>query len=159
MSAELIRQLQRELGGPLNETAQPSDLVQCQCGPDPYYILKVAIIIKYGPNIRESAFKFVEETEAIFKKHGVNDEPPSISDKLEALKASVGEAMFEKLLSNPEVERMASRAYRRADEVKCDAALSEISALFNDAVDTEILTGVLGGLSEALDPVAVLAEA
>lgn len=129
-------------------------------GSDPFDLLRVAITVKYGGNIREAAFKFTEEAEAILLKYGVNaDAPaPALADKLEALKAAVGEATYDKLLVNPEVERMAMRAYRKASEVRSAKALDEIAALFNGALQPEELAYTLSELSESPDPIALLAE-
>ena len=160
MSTSITKALEQTAGQP-SDRFDLFDESQCACGVYQLALLKVAIVVKYGSNIRESAFKFVEEAEAILTKFGVNaDAPaPSLSEKLEALKASVGEATFDKLLVNPEVERMAMRAFRKSNEVKSAKALDEIAALFNGAIDPEDLDLVIRDLSEAVDPVAMLSEA
>ena len=122
--------------------------------------LKVALIVKYGPNVRESAFKFVEEVEAIMAKYAAKTgkNTPTLPQRLDALKESVGEETYNKLLVNPEIERMAARAYRRANEARSAQALNEISALFNNAIGIEELAYLLNALSNAPDPVGLLSN-
>jgi len=134
---------------------------RCTCGTDPYALLRVAIVVKYGGSVQEAAFKFVEEAEAILKKYGVGEEAqePTLAAKLDALKAAVGDETYNKLLANPEVERMAARAFRKVNETKSDEAITEISAILNDAIEPEALAFVLSELSQDEDPVGMLANA
>ncbi|MGV0949324.1 MAG: hypothetical protein ACOYB3_01535 [Azonexus sp.] len=134
---------------------------RCTCGTDPFDLVRVAVVVKYGGSVQEAAFKFVEEAETILKKYGVGGEAPepTLATKLDALKAAVGEDTYGKLLANPEVERIASRAFRKVNEVKSDEALTEISAILNDAIEPEALAFVLSQLSLDEDPVGLLAEA
>lgn len=167
MNQQLIRQLERAFGpltpiAPTPRSGDPrlEDSGPCTCGTDPFALVKVAILVKYGGTIKEAAYKFTTDVESILDKHGVNqDEEPSLTTKLEALKAEVGEETYNKLLANPEVEKMASRAYRRSTEGKSDTALAEVSALLNDAIPVEQLAFVLSELSEDADPIATLAGA
>lgn len=168
MNQQLIRSLERALGGPLIPIGStpriPANMLpeasHCTCGTDPFALVKVAIVVKYGGSVKEAAFKFNSDVDAILDKHGVGkDEEPSLTTKLEALKAEVGEETYNKLLANPEVEKMASRAYRRSTEGRNEAAITEIAALLNNAIPEEQLAFVLSELSEDADPIATLAEA
>lgn len=84
---------------------------------------------------------------------------PTLQQKLDALKATVDATTFEKLLANPEVERMATRAFNKANEGKSDQALDEIAALFNNALPTSVLACALAELSATADSVEFLSEA
>jgi len=155
-----MQALERAVGvQPLEPFSLTEPQGHCDC--EPFALVKVAILTKYGPNLREAGFKFVEEAEGILKRHGVNAEAPAptLDEKLDSLKASVGDTTFDKLLANPEVERMANRAHRKVTEARNSQALDEIAALFNGAIEPEDLAYVLGALSESVDPVAMLAQA
>jgi len=123
-------------------------------------LLQLAVIVKYGPNNMESAFKFIEESSAIITKYGLSENapPPSLQQKLDALKANVGEENFKLLLANPEVERMGARALRKDAEAKTNLALKEISALFNHAIDPYVLSMALRQVSIQEDQVGFLAD-
>lgn len=123
-------------------------------------LLRVAILVKYGGTIEEAAFKFEEAIDAIYTKHNADDESePTLAAKLDALKASVGEETFNKLLANPEIERMAGRAYRKTLESRIDAAVDEILALFNGAIRAEDMFACLAVLTESEDPIRDIVEA
>lgn len=132
---------------------------------DPFFpfnaveLLQIAVIVKYGPNRMEAAFKFIEETSAIMAKHGLSeaDKPPTLPQKLAALKDSVGEEMFNRLLANPEVERMGARALRSSTDRKANEALNEVSALFNHSLDPNVLSLALKIVSSQEDQVGFLA--
>jgi len=160
MNTSLMQQLEQhfvQLQGGLPSPATPGSVFD---DPDQFETLKVALIVKYGPNVRESAFKFVEEVEAIMAKHAAKTggNTSTLPQRLDALKESVGEETYNKLLVNPEIERMAARAYRRANEARSSQALNEISALFNNAIGIEELAYLLNALSNVPDPVGLLSN-
>jgi hypothetical protein len=164
MNSELVRQMVRAIATapasvlPLSEL-QPQLSGGCAC--DPTAKLKVACLVKYGGSIGEAAFKFVEESGAILKKYGVStdDTEPGLSDKLEALKAAVGPENFEKLLANPDIDRLSTRAFR-ADYGRREAtALQEVCALFNNAISADEMEFCLEMLADSSDSVSTLATA
>lgn len=163
MNSKLIQHLARALasspiGLPVRPLPQPDLGQMCH---DPFALLRVALVVKYGGNLSEAANKFIEESEVVLNRCGVDfkDSEPTLTEKLDALKASVGDETFQKLLANPEVESMASRAYRKARGAKSDKALIEISTLFNDAIPVDQLASILDELSQSADPITELAEA
>lgn len=154
-------QLARHLAGSLSlghEHESPALEGGLAFNCDSVDLLQLAVNVKYGPNSTESAFKFIEESSAILAKHGLSDTAPlpTLQQKLDALKASVGDENFRLLLSNPEVERMGARALRRDTENKTISALKEISALFNYALDPYVLSAAMRQVSLQEDQVGFL---
>lgn len=131
---------------------------RCGCS-SPLAFLRVAVIAKYGGKPEEAAFKFLEDVAAIQAKNNLADTEPTLTEKLDALKAEVGAETYEKLLANPEVERMASRAFRRTQDTRIENVTAQISALLNNALDESDIIEAQVALSQAEDEVAAIVEA
>jgi hypothetical protein len=128
------------------------------CQPTCASNFRTAIIVKYGPGLKEAAFKFAEVCDAILKKHAVvSDADPTLEEKLGALQKAVGEETFKSMLANPAIERIAQRQYDQEDSRRFDAAACEISAVFNDAFEHEEVCELLIDMISAEDPVAMIA--
>jgi len=123
------------------------DLEDCGCGfgspgvLDSVEHVRIAAIAKYGGDgkTQEAAINdFLKVATQITEGQLFGrDCEPTLTDKLEALKKEVGEDTFKGLLSNPRVESLANAAWQRADDIRANAALTEIAALFNGAVSRD----------------------
>lgn len=126
-------------------------------GPDPFDLLQVAVLVKYGGTLREACAKFVAESTEICKAVFSDVEKPTFQDKLDALKETVAEETFNRLLANPDVERMASRAYTRKRNTRRQEALAKLTAMFNGAICPEMMDYIMSELAEEDDPVTAIA--
>ena len=155
---KIADQLSLALNGAQNERPMAEE--------DPFFpfnaveLLQIAVIVRYGPNRTEAAFKFIEEASVIMAKHGLSesDKPPTLQQKLAALKDSVGEEMFNRLLANPDVERLGGIALRMSADRKANEALNEVSALFNHSIEPNVLSLALKIVSSQEDQVGFLSD-
>lgn len=102
-------------------------------------LLKVAVIAKFGGTPIEAAESFLKEVEVILAKNGLKDaaEPTesTLRERLDALRSDVGEADYRTLLSNPDVERIAARAYRKQSDRIVSKTFTDIAGVINNAMD------------------------
>lgn len=129
----------------------------CECAR-PLQLLRAAVIAKYGGTPEEAAFKFLQDVAAI-TPNSVGGAEPTLAQKLEALKAEVGEATYEKLLQNADIERLASRAYRRTADFNAEKIVEGISKLLNGALDTVDIIEAQLALLSAEDEIEAIANA
>jgi hypothetical protein len=134
----------------------------CDCGTDLLDLLLVACVTKYGGCDKEAAFKFVSEAEAILVKYkadlGNTRTWPTLPEKLDALKAQVGEETYNKLLVNPDIERIAGKAARSVLRQRAETALAEIVALFNGAISMGDMALIMREIVQAVDAVALISD-